>query len=95
MNREHRLWLAATAITAAVAAGPAQAAVIKKFETHAAGATKTVERLKKECGDEMRLEPARGGALHVLADLLDARGVHRIACQRPLFEQITAALSVG
>ena len=42
----------------------------------------------------MRLEAAGLGPLHVLADLLDLAGVHRIARQGPLLQKLAQVLAV-
>jgi hypothetical protein len=44
-------------------------------------APEPAERLEEERRDEVRLEPARQGALHVLPDLPDPGDVHRVVAQ--------------
>src|SRR5690606_1694477 len=50
----------------------------------ASGAAETLERLQEERLDVVRLEAPRLGALHLLADAVDAGGIHRVVGQRPL-----------
>ena len=51
-------------------------------------AAKLLERLEEERLDVVRLQAARFGALHVLADAGHAARVHRVVGQRALFEQV-------
>ena len=43
----------------------------------------------------MRLEAPCFGALHVLPDPLDLRGIHAVVSQSPLFEKLLTVLAVG
>ncbi len=57
-------------------------------------AAKKGEGLAKEGPDEMRLEPARLRALHLLADFGDGRGVHALGRQLPLGHEALDALDI-
>jgi hypothetical protein len=58
------------------------------------GTAEPLEGFEKERLDIVRLQPASLGPLHFLADLVYARGIHRIMGQRPLFEQAPERLPV-
>ena len=47
-----------------------------------------LERLKEERLDVVRLEPPHLGPLHFLANAVHPRGVHRLACQGRLLEEV-------
>ena len=57
-------------------------------------AAESLESLAEERGDEVRLEPAGLGSLHVLADYSDLAGVHRIGGQCPLFDELANLIMV-
>ena len=57
-------------------------------------AAQSLESLAEERGDEVRLEPAGLGPLHVLADCPDLAGVHRIGRQCPLFDELANMIVV-
>ena len=59
-----------------------------------ADAAEALERLEEERLDVVRLEAAGLGALHVLADAVDAAGVHRVVGQRALLEQVLELAAV-
>ena len=58
------------------------------------GAAEALEGFEEERLDVVRLEAARLGALHVLADAVHAAGVHRVVGERPLFEQVLELAAV-
>ena len=57
-------------------------------------AAQALERLEEEGLDVVRLQAARLGPLHVLADAVDPAGVHRVVGERPLFEQVLELAAV-
>src|SRR5690606_22809586 len=50
-------------------------------------AAQSLESFKEERSNEMRLKATRLGSFHVLANLLDARGVHGIVRERVFFDE--------
>ena len=58
------------------------------------GAAEALEGLEEEGLDVVRLQAAGLGALHVLADAVDAAGVHGVVGERALFEQVLELAAV-
>ena len=57
-------------------------------------AAEPLERFEEEGLDIVRLEPARLGPLHLLANPVDARSVHRVVRECALLEQATQGVLV-
>ena len=57
-------------------------------------AAQALEGFLEERLDVVRLQPAGLGALHLLADAVDAAGVHRVVGQRALLQQVLQLVAV-